>query len=293
MSVEAGTVLGFIGPNGAGKTTAMRMIAGAMPPSSGQISICGLSMEDDPLGAKAFLGYLPENAPLYQHTKVRHFLEFCAKMRGVHSSNLEKAVKIAAARCALEAVMEEETDSLSKGFRRRVCLAQAIIHDPKALLLDEPTDGLDPIQKIQIRSLIKELRQGRAIIVSTHILEELDAVCDRVMAIASGKLIFNGTLHEFKAAGSGFALEMALSGKTLKELSQTFDKTLSVKSVELVSSEGNACVVRLRVADACEETSCIDAIDAARAAGWHVDSCHQVSGGLDVVFASLIGRAAK
>ena len=201
LQVSTGTVLGFIGPNGAGKTTTMRILAGTMPKSSGRVSIGGFDMDEEPLKAKALIGYLPENAPLYSHTKVKAFLLFCAQLRGIPENDIERAVEKSIARCELQSVVDEDMDALSKGFRRRVCLAQAIIHEPKVLLLDEPTDGLDPIQKMQIRALIRELRADKAIIVSTHILEEVEAVCDRVLAIAGGKAVFDGTAAQFAAAG--------------------------------------------------------------------------------------------
>ncbi len=196
---ERGSVLGFIGPNGAGKTTTMRILCGIMQPSAGQVSVSGIDMLENPQKAKQQLGYLPENAPLHSGMTVLAFLKYCGRMRGLSGLRLDLAVEGAVEKCSLDSVLREETDALSKGFRRRVCLAQSIMHEPPNLVLDEPTDGLDPDQKREIRSLISRIREFSTIIVSTHILEEIDAVCDRVLAIRSGRKIFDGTTAEFRA----------------------------------------------------------------------------------------------
>ena len=294
MTVAPGVVLGFIGPNGAGKTTTMRIFAGTMPPSSGRISICGHDLAEEPLAAKSLTGYLPENAPLYSHMRVKPFLDFCARMRGVEERNLAKAVGLAAERCTLTSVMDEELESLSKGFRRRVCLAQAIIHDPKVLLLDEPTDGLDPVQKLQIRSLIRELREGRAIIVSTHILEEVDIVCDRVLAISDGRKIFDGTTEEFKSGGRGHSLDITLYGAMPSQFALDALRELeSLKSLELISEFGGSVVLRLHPKDSMEGRVSLEAVDSARQAGWRVDSCvHVPPERLDDIFTAMIKESS-
>ena len=183
FTAENGSVLGFIGPNGAGKTTAMRMICGIMPPGSGRIEVSGISVADHPREAKEKLGYLPENAPLHAGMNVLAFLRYCGKMHGLSGEELHSAVDDSVEKCRLGSVLYEELEVLSKGFKRRVCLAQAIMHHPENLVLDEPTDGLDPDQKREIRALIREIGKHAAVIVSTHILEEIDAVCDKVLAI--------------------------------------------------------------------------------------------------------------
>ena len=199
FSLEERSVLGFIGPNGAGKTTTMRMLCGIMPPSSGDVRINGTSILHNLVEAKRQIGYLPENAPLYGNMTVRSFLTYCGRMRGLSGGTLRAAVGTSIEQCALETVECEEIESLSKGFRRRVCLAQAIMHKPQVLVMDEPTDGLDPNQKREIRTLIRAMREYSAIIVSTHILEEVDAVCDRVLTISEGRKVFDGTVSEFRA----------------------------------------------------------------------------------------------
>lgn len=199
FTAENGSVLGFIGPNGAGKTTAMRMICGIMPPGSGRIEVSGISVADHPREAKEKLGYLPENAPLHAGMNVLAFLRYCGKMHGLSGEELHSAVDDSVEKCRLGSVLYEELEVLSKGFKRRVCLAQAIMHHPENLVLDEPTDGLDPDQKREIRALIREIGKHAAVIVSTHILEEIDAVCDKVLAIRNGRKVFYGTTHEFRA----------------------------------------------------------------------------------------------
>ena len=198
LSVSAGTVLGFIGPNGAGKSTAMKILCGIFPPDSGEVSVSGIDMLKDPVRAKADLGYLPENAPLYPGMSVEAFLRYSGRLRGLYGKNLEKSFERVVECCRLKEVLKMDVESLSKGFRRRTCLAQSLIHSPGNLVLDEPTDGLDPDQKREIRSLILELKQTAAIIVSTHILEEIGAVCDQVLAIRNGKSVFYGTAEEFR-----------------------------------------------------------------------------------------------
>ena len=206
-------VLGFIGPNGAGKTTTMRMLCGIMPPSSGTVLINGISMAEHPVEARSQIGYLPENAPLYNNLRVRAFLEYCGVMRGVYGKNLKLALGKVMESCALQEVAGEEIEALSKGYRRRVCLAQSIIHSPSVLVMDEPTDGLDPNQKQDIRKLIREMRESCSIIVSTHILEEVDAVCDKVLTIHSGKKVFEGSVAGFRAV-SGVSLEASFAQLT-------------------------------------------------------------------------------
>ncbi len=199
FTAENGSVLGFIGPNGAGKSTAMRMICGIMPPGSGRVEVSGISVAEHPREAKEKLGYLPENAPLYAGMNVLAFLRYCGKMHGLSGERLSSAVNESVEKCRLGSVLHEELEALSKGFKRRVCLAQAIMHHPENLVLDEPTDGLDPDQKREIRALIREIGKHAAVIVSTHILEEIDAVCDKVLAIRNGRKVFYGTTHEFRA----------------------------------------------------------------------------------------------
>src|SRR5678815_152354 len=193
FSVDKGEVLGFLGPNGAGKSTSMRMITGFIPPTSGAITVGGFDMAENPIPAKRLIGYLPENAPAYNDMTVLGFLSFAAEIRGLRGEEKKKAVNRAVEMCFLESVRHQSVETLSKGYRHRTCFAQSIIHDPDVLILDEPTDGLDPNQKHEVRGLIRRMGEKKAIIFSTHILEEVDAACSRAIIIDRGKIVANGT----------------------------------------------------------------------------------------------------
>jgi len=196
FEVNKGEVLGFLGPNGSGKTTTMRMITGFIPPTSGKVSVCGFDMLEDPISGKRRIGYLPESAPSYQEMTVGSFLRFAAEIRGLRGEECKRAVHRAVETCFLESVFNQTIDTLSKGFRHRTCFAQAIIHDPEVLVMDEPTDGLDPNQKYEVRNLIRELGRTKAVVFSTHILEEVDAACTRAIIIDKGRIVAQGTPDE-------------------------------------------------------------------------------------------------
>ena len=203
LSVEAGQVLGFLGPNGAGKTTTMRMIAGFMEPTAGSASVCGHDVIDDPVGVRRNIGFLPEGAPTYGDMTARSYLEFIAEIRGFDGGEKRRRVRRIVEMVALEGVIHQRIETLSKGYKRRVGLAQSLLHDPPVLILDEPTDGLDPNQKRHVRDLIREMSAEKAIVISTHILEEVDAVCDRAVVIAKGSLKADGTPEELRARAAG------------------------------------------------------------------------------------------
>ena len=189
FSLKRGEVLGFLGPNGAGKTTTMRMITGFLSPTKGNISVCGHDVSEYPIEIKEKIGYVPEGAPLYGEMTVINFLKFIANIRKIPKNKINDAIYNVIKKLGLELVLYQQVETLSKGYKRRVGLSQAIIHDPDVLILDEPTDGLDPNQKHEVRKLIKEMASTKAIIISTHILEEVDAVCTRAMIIAKGRMI--------------------------------------------------------------------------------------------------------
>jgi ABC-2 type transport system ATP-binding protein len=193
FNVEAGQVLGFLGPNGAGKSTTMKMITGFLSPTSGSVRVCGHDVESEPLAAKACMGYLPEGAPSYAEMSVRGFLDFIADVRGLTGDRRRSRLDDVIARLGLNGVLEQVIETLSKGFRRRVGIAQALLHDPQVLILDEPTDGLDPNQKHEVRSLINAMSKDKIIVISTHILEEVDAVCSRAIIIAGGRILADDT----------------------------------------------------------------------------------------------------
>lgn len=207
LSVPTGEVLGFLGPNGAGKSTTMRMITGYLEPSAGAISVCGVDMLAEPEAAKRHIGYLPEGAPLYPDMTPKQFLHFAGEARGMDKGILRERLDVVVEKLQLQSVLQQSIDTLSKGFKRRVGLAQAILHDPDVLILDEPTDGLDPNQKHEVRSLIRAMAKEKAIIISTHILEEVDAVCSRAVIIARGTIVADGTPSELLATSPGKTLD--------------------------------------------------------------------------------------
>jgi ABC-2 type transport system ATP-binding protein len=217
FTVERGEVLGFLGPNGAGKSTTMRMITGFIPPTSGRITIGGYDVLEDPLPAKRLIGYLPENAPGYADMTVHGFLNFAAELRGFQGDARKKAVSRAVELCFLQNVLYQTIDTLSKGYKHRTGLAQSLIHDPDVLIMDEPTDGLDPNQKHEVRNLIKHMGENKAIIFSTHILEEVEAACTRVIIIDRGRIVANGTPQELKARSPEGRLEDVFRSITLPD----------------------------------------------------------------------------
>jgi ABC-2 type transport system ATP-binding protein len=195
---KKGEVLGFLGPNGAGKSTTMKMITGFLQPTSGEVEVCGINLFSDPIAVKQKIGYLPEGAPSYEEMRVNEFLKFIAQMRGIPKSLLNSKIDEVIDRISLSKVYYQRIETLSKGFKRRVGLAQAIIHDPDVLVLDEPTDGLDPNQKYDVRKLITSMSKDKTIIISTHILEEVHAVCDKAIIISDGKIVANNTPSELE-----------------------------------------------------------------------------------------------
>lgn len=197
FTVARGEVVGFLGPNGAGKSTTMRMLAGFMLPSAGTARICGQDVVDSPVAAKRSLGFLPEGAPTYPEMAVEDFLRFCARIRGCGPADVARAMALT----QLEGVRLQPIETLSKGFKRRVGLAQSLLHDPPVLVLDEPTDGLDPNQKHEVRALIREMAPEKAIIISTHILEEVGALCTRAIIIARGRVLADATPAALVADG--------------------------------------------------------------------------------------------
>jgi ABC-2 type transport system ATP-binding protein len=199
LRVQRGEVLGFLGPNGAGKTTTMRMITGFLEPTDGSAWVDGVNVALDPLRAKSRMGYLPEGAPCYPDMRVEEFLAFIGRARGYRGSELKARVERAIMSVNLSLVRRQTFETLSKGYRRRTGIAQSLLHDPPVLILDEPTDGLDPNQKFEVRSLIRQLGKDRAIILSTHLLEEVEAVCTRAVIINRGTVVFDGTPAEMDA----------------------------------------------------------------------------------------------
>jgi len=219
--VARGEVLGFLGPNGAGKSTTMRMLAGFMIPTEGTARICGHDVQTDGVAARRMLGFLPEGAPTYPEMSVTGFLRFCARIRGYRGAELDSRVAHALELTQLEGVRLQPVETLSKGFKRRVGLAQALLHDPPVLVLDEPTDGLDPNQKHEVRALIQRMAPDKAIVISTHILEEVDAVCTRAMIIARGRVVADATPADLAAQHESGKLDDVFRMLTSQNLSRS------------------------------------------------------------------------
>ena len=217
MNVKSGEVLGFLGPNGAGKSTTMKMITGFIKPTEGTIKVKGMNVETNPIECKKLIGYLPEGAPLYGDMTPINMLKFVSYTRGMTSQEFKTALDIVVIKTEITDVINQPIDTLSKGYKRRVGLAQALIHEPEILILDEPTDGLDPNQKHHIRNLINEMGKEKAIIISTHILEEVDAVCTRACIIAKGKKIIDKKPSELKKLFKNKDLDSIFREITLKK----------------------------------------------------------------------------
>jgi len=241
FSVEKGEVLGFLGPNGAGKTTTMRMITGYFPPSSGVVEVCGFDVQKNSIELRKKIGYLPEGGPLYGDMNPQSFLTFIGEIRGLRGSELKNRMDFVVEKLHLGAVLRQNIDTLSKGYKRRVALAQAIIHDPEVLIMDEPTDGLDPNQKHEVRELIKSMAKDKAIIISTHILEEVGAICARAVIIARGKVVASGTPEDIMVRSSGHnSVVVKLRNESADHI---LNEVLKIKNVEKVKVEGKNTVV--------------------------------------------------
>jgi ABC-2 type transport system ATP-binding protein len=284
FEVGPGEVLGFLGPNGAGKTTTMRMLAGFVTPTSGKASICGHDIETDPLGAKASLGYLPEGAPTYGEMTVRRFLEFIADLRHLDGDRRKTRLDHVIDRLQLGKVLEQSIETLSKGFRRRVGLAQAIVHDPPVLILDEPTDGLDPNQKHEVRTLINDMARDKIIVISTHILEEVDAVCSRAIIIARGRIVADDTPAKL-AGRSRYHNAVSLQLEQLDQLTAARTAVAALPSVaEVEMSERDGRLTALPRAGATILTA---VSELAVRQGFKLKELHLESGRLDEVFRTI------
>jgi ABC-2 type transport system ATP-binding protein len=286
FTVNQGDVLGFLGPNGAGKSTTMKMIAGFLEPSAGTVSVCGHDVLEEPIQVKEKIGYLPEGAPLYGEMTPAGFLDFIADVRGLKGTQKEKRIAEVVRQIHLESVMEQRIETLSKGYKRRVGLAQAILHDPEVLILDEPTDGLDPNQKHDVRTLIQSMAQDKAIIISTHILEEVDAVCTQALIIAQGKVVFQGTPAELAARSSlhnavSLSIPAAVAAGAIQHLT-TLPPVGRVEEIEALNG-----TARLRVLPKNGASIVTVVSDAARAQGWPISELRVEGGRLDDVFREI------
>jgi len=284
FEVRPGEVLGFLGPNGAGKTTTMRMLAGFVTPTAGKASICGHDVETEPLAAKEQLGYLPEGAPNYGEMRVRGFLDFIADLRRLEGSRRRARLDYVIGRLQLASVLEQSIETLSKGFRRRVGLAQAIIHDPPVLVLDEPTDGLDPNQKFEVRALINQMARDKIIVISTHILEEVDAVCNRAIIIARGRIVADDTPLKLAARSRYYNAvslqlerpeQLAAARAAVAALPSVADVEISERDVRLTALPRSGAAIFGAISEL------------ASARGLALKELHLESGRLDEVFRSI------
>ena len=284
FEVGPGEVLGFLGPNGAGKTTTMRMLAGFVTPTAGKASICGHDVVTEPLAAKERLGYLPEGAPSYGEMRVRRFLEFIADLRRLEGSRRRARLDYVIERLQLASVLEQSIETLSKGFRRRVGLAQAIMHDPPVLVLDEPTDGLDPNQKFEVRALINQMARDKIIVISTHILEEVDAVCSRAIIIARGRIVADDTPLKLAARSRYYNAvslqlerpeQLAAARAALAALPSVADVEVSERDVRLTALPRSGAAILTAVSEL------------ASSKGLVLKELHLESGRLDEVFRSI------
>lgn len=289
FTVQRGEVLGFLGPNGAGKTTTMRMVTGFIPPTSGRIVVGGHDLLENPIPAKRLIGYLPENAPGYADMTVIGFLNFAAELRGLQGEARKKAVHRTVELCFLESVLHQSIDTLSKGYKHRTCLAQALIHDPDILIMDEPTDGLDPNQKHEVRNLIKTMGASKAIIFSTHILEEVEAACTRVIIIDRGRIVANGTPEELKArAANAGAVRMRVKNVAPAALTAALARVPGAGRAEVLGERDGLVEVRLYPArPGADGTLTREVAQLAAHERWQLDELHTEEGRLDEVFRSI------
>ena len=285
FSVGTGEVLGFLGPNAAGKSTTMRMITGFLPPTSGTAIIGGYDILEDSLKARSLIGYLPENAPVYGDMTVSSFLEFCAEIRGFSGKGKTKKVDEIIDMCFLKDVRHQPIDTLSKGYKQRVCFAQSIIHDPQYLIMDEPTDGLDPNQKHEVRSMIKEMSKDKTIILSTHILEEVEAVCTRAIIIAQGKIVADDTPEGLKVRSpvhGAYRATVDLPAQGDEATVQILRDRPGIKEIEILARKDAR--LDLRIYPATDRLIAQDVLAMMKEANLKIDSFSKEEGRLDKVF---------
>lgn len=285
FKVKPGDVVGFLGPNGAGKSTSMKMITGFLPPTHGSVEVCNIKIADDPLAIKKMIGYLPEGAPAYGDMTVAQFLDFIADVRGLTGSLKLARLQAVIEAIELDSVLYKAIDELSKGFKRRVGLAQAIIHDPDVLILDEPTDGLDPNQKHQVRRLIQNLSADKMVIISTHILEEVTAVCNRAIIIANGSKLFDGTPSDLLKR-SKFHHAVKVDFATLPD---SLDSLLALPQVSEIEQDADSITVFAKN----NQIIFNDVFHHIQQQSWEINGIYAEKGQMDDVFRELTAMEAK
>jgi len=286
LSVGKGEVLGFLGPNGAGKSTTMKMVTGYLAPTAGKISICGHDVETDQIAAQSMLGYLPEGAPAYGDMTSRQFLHFIAGVRGFRGDAANAAVAKVVAKTELTPVLDRPIETLSKGFKRRVGLAQAILHDPPVLIMDEPTDGLDPNQKHSVRALLKAMAPHKAIIVSTHLLEEVEAVCTRAVIIDRGTIVADGKPSELLARSRYHnAVTMKIAADQAAAAVAKIKMLPTIATLEQAPPEDSAVQITAFPKSGALLIEDVSAL--ALREGWNVKELYAEAGRLDEVFRAI------
>ncbi|MFT4542248.1 MAG: ABC-2 type transport system ATP-binding protein [Planctomycetota bacterium] len=292
FKVDRGEVLGFLGPNGAGKSTTMKMITGFLAPSRGTAIVCGNDVRKKPQKVKAKIGYLPEGAPLYPDMTPLGLLKFIGEIRGLKGAAASARIDEVVAQVQLESVLNQRIETLSKGFKRRVGLAQAILHDPEVLILDEPTDGLDPNQKHQVRQLIRSMSDDKVIILSTHILEEVEMVCSRAIIIANGAMCFDGTPMSLRKKSRYYnAVVLGLKTSSAQGARAALSRLDGVEFVEETGTEGEMSNFMVYPRDG--QTLVQGVSDLAHQSGWEVEHLHVEQGRLDDVFRDITGGRAE
>ena len=286
LTVARGEVLGILGPNGSGKSTTMKMITGFLAPSAGRVEVCGIDVAADPVAAQRRLGYLPEGAPAYGDITTAAYLRFIADVRRLFGAAGRQAIGDIVERTSIAPVLHQPIETLSKGFKRRVGLAQALLHDPDVLILDEPTDGLDPNQKFEVRSLIREMSPDKAIIISTHILEEVETVCSRALIIAEGRIVADGTPEHFERKSRLFnAVSLSLPRERAVPVRVELEALPGISAVEADDADGAVRELTIVPADGEEILPTIAAM--ARERAWPVERLQPCRGLLDEVFRDL------
>ena len=284
-----GEVLGFLGPNGAGKSTTMKMVTGFVPPSAGRVSVCGLDIDQASLEARRCIGYLPEGAPCYPEMTPSSFLEFIADIRGLTTAERKTRLDSVIEALHLGPVLDQSIDTLSKGFKRRVGLAQAILHDPKVLILDEPTDGLDPNQKHEVRELIRSMATNKLIVLSTHILEEVEAVCTRAIIIANGSILADDTPEQLaRRSRSHNAVRLCVgANESFDQVQAALVQLISIDSVEV--DRGSRTITALARTETRDGETWQQVFDLISRQNWDITGLQLETGQLDQVFREITG----
>lgn len=286
LDVEKGEILGLLGPNGAGKTTTLRMLTGYLKPSSGTIFVKGFSIDKHVLEIKKVLGYLPESAPLYHDMLVFDYLNYVAAIREIHRDQKLARIRRLAELCGINEVMHQPIGELSKGYRQRVGLAHAMMNDPEVLVLDEPTSGLDPNQIAEIRKIIKEIGKEKTIIISTHILSEAEATCDRIVIINQGKIVADGSTENLKqSAGGQNMMNLSLQNADFKSAKETFASISGIESVTRVAETNKTLSIRLGYQSTHDLRP--DIYRKIRATDWIILDFHQETQSLENIFREL------